>query len=308
MSLERKVKNALDETRLLILGTQVLFGFQFNSFFQEGFAELPRSMQQLDCIGLVMMMTATGLLIAPAMQHRIIEGGQDTNRIHAATSTLAGIALLPIAVGLGVDVFIAFERVLGMRAGILAGAVFCALALLFWYGLEFLLKERSTTMTREEEKPTPLPTKVEQLLTEARVIIPGAQALLGFQLTVTLTRSFEQLAPSVRLIHLVALCGVALAIILLMAPAALHRISFNGEDSPRFLTIGSMFVILAPIPLALGTALDMYVAATRVSDDPMLALSLCIGTLVVLGGLWYAYPLWRRMQLREQGARAAASP
>ena len=46
---------------------------------------------------------------------------------------------------------------------------------------------------KEAEKPTPLSTKVEQLLTEARVIIPGAQALLGFQFTVTLTRSFEQL-------------------------------------------------------------------------------------------------------------------
>ena len=47
-------------------------------------------------------------------------------------------------------------------------------------------------------KPTPLETQVEQLLTEARVIIPGAQALLGFQLTVTLTRAFQQLPADAR--------------------------------------------------------------------------------------------------------------
>jgi len=35
--LDRKVKMALDETRLLVLGIQVLLGFQFQAFFQTGF-------------------------------------------------------------------------------------------------------------------------------------------------------------------------------------------------------------------------------------------------------------------------------
>jgi hypothetical protein len=35
MTLERKLKIALDEGRLLVLGAQVLFGFQFNGIFQE---------------------------------------------------------------------------------------------------------------------------------------------------------------------------------------------------------------------------------------------------------------------------------
>jgi hypothetical protein len=38
--LERKLKTALDESRLLILGAQVLFGFQFQSVFQDRFVEL----------------------------------------------------------------------------------------------------------------------------------------------------------------------------------------------------------------------------------------------------------------------------
>jgi len=45
VSLERKLKIALDESRLLILGAQVLFGFQFNGIFQELFEELPRPSQ-----------------------------------------------------------------------------------------------------------------------------------------------------------------------------------------------------------------------------------------------------------------------
>ena len=33
---ERRVKTALDETRLLILGAQILFGFHLNGAFQSG--------------------------------------------------------------------------------------------------------------------------------------------------------------------------------------------------------------------------------------------------------------------------------
>jgi hypothetical protein len=38
--LDKKLKTALDENRLLILGAQVLLGFQFECFFQDGFSEL----------------------------------------------------------------------------------------------------------------------------------------------------------------------------------------------------------------------------------------------------------------------------
>jgi hypothetical protein len=153
-------------------------------------------------------------------------------------------------------------------------------------------------MPKHEQPPhTPLANKVEGMLTEARVIIPGAQALLGFQLTVTLTRAFEQLPFASRLIHVAALRCVVIAVILLMAPAALHRITFGGEDSQKFLAIGSVFVIAAPLPLALGIVLDVYVAASKALDGATGA-TLAILTTIVLAGLWYAYPVWQRWRLR----------
>ena len=42
-------------------------------------------------------------------------------------------------------------------------------------------------------------------LTEARVILPGAQALLGFQLSVVLTQAFEKLPVSSQIAHGMAL-------------------------------------------------------------------------------------------------------
>jgi hypothetical protein len=38
--LDNKLKTALDETRLLFLGGQVLLDFQFQAFFQDGFSSL----------------------------------------------------------------------------------------------------------------------------------------------------------------------------------------------------------------------------------------------------------------------------
>lgn len=294
MSLQRKLKTALDETRLLILGAQVLFGFQFNGAFQELFDDLPNSSRYLHCAALFLIMSTIGLLIAPSMWHRLVEGGQDTNASLEVTSFFAGAALLPLAFGLSLHGFVALARIYGFVVGISSAAAFLALALSCWYALEFVFRRNELVGRRETEKPTPLPTKVEQLFTEARVIIPGAQALLGFQFAATLTRAFDQLPAFAKLAHVGALFCVAIAVIFLMAPAALHRLSFGGEDAPEFVKIGSVFVIAAPAPLALGIALDTFVASRRALGSDHGAFILAGLTLLVLFGLWYAYPLSRR--------------
>ena len=137
MSLSRQVKTALDETRLLMLGAQVLFGFKLNGVFQEEFANLSLASRYVDCAGQVLMAMAIGLLVAPSMQHRIVENGEDTVRIHRITGVFAGMALLPFAVSLGLGFYIVFDHVFGMTAALVAGSAFCLLAGMFWYGLGF---------------------------------------------------------------------------------------------------------------------------------------------------------------------------
>jgi hypothetical protein len=54
--LSRKLKTVLDETCLLILGAQVLFGFQFEAVFQEMFTSV-------GLIGRVINATSLGLFV-----------------------------------------------------------------------------------------------------------------------------------------------------------------------------------------------------------------------------------------------------
>jgi Family of unknown function (DUF6328) len=294
MKLERQLKIALDESRLLILGSQVLFGFQFSGIFQQQFDALPVLSRMLIGLGLPILMLALALLITPSMNHRIVERGQDSPRVLALATLCAGIAVFPVAVALALDTFVAMERIVRPVVAAAAGSTFFGLAMLCWYVVAWISTRKEQPMGNEPPKPTPLETQVDQLLTEARVIIPGVQALLGFQLTVTLTQAFAQLAAGAKIAHACALCCIGLAVILLMAPASVHRIAFSGQDDPDFVKIGSRFVVAAPVPLAFGIALDAYVAAGRAFQSETAACTLAAVSLMALLGLWYAYPLWRR--------------
>jgi hypothetical protein len=83
-------------------------------------------------------------------------------------------------------------------------------------------------------------------------------------------------------------------VIIMMTPAALHRLSFGGEDSPRFLRLGSAFVIAGPAFLAAGIAAEIYVVFLKALNSPPAAAAASIGALLVLGGFWYVWPLTLR--------------
>ena len=77
MDLADKLKMALDEGRLLILGAQVVFGCQFQMVFQERFQDAPRDSQAVQGIGLLALMLAVALLITPSRTHQIAYRGED---------------------------------------------------------------------------------------------------------------------------------------------------------------------------------------------------------------------------------------
>jgi hypothetical protein len=288
-ALEARVKTALDETRLLILGAQILFGFHLNGAFQNAFDELGVLPRALHATAFFLMAITIGLLIAPSMQHRIVERGEASRRILDAATLSAGAALVPFAISLGIDLFVVIGHRFGTGLGLAAGASFSVLASVFWFGIAW--RRRTTQVERPmKQASTPLDVRVEQMLTEARVMLPGAQALLGFQLAILLTQGFETLPASARIVHTLALCCVALTVILLITPASVHRIGYGGENTERFLRLGSRFVIAAAVPLAAGIAGDIYVAVTKALNWPQAGILVAAATAALLAGLWLIYP------------------
>ena len=76
----------------------------------------------------------------------------------------------------------------------------------------------------EEREAVSLSQAAEYLLEEARMVLPGLQALFGFQLiAVFSTRFADDLTPAEQRLHLLAILLVVVAIALIMTPAAYHR-------------------------------------------------------------------------------------
>jgi hypothetical protein len=116
MELSQKVKLALEEIRILILGTQILLGFGLHGAFSVRLDELPAHARYIDGVGLGLLVCAVSLFIAPGPYHRIVEQGRDSARLHHFVTVVADLALLPFALALGIGVLSAWRGFLGMIA------------------------------------------------------------------------------------------------------------------------------------------------------------------------------------------------
>ena len=311
--LKDKVKTTLDEGRMLILGAQVLLGFQFRAALEKGFDKLPEHAKYTKLGGLGLMILAVMLLMWPGAYHQIVEDGEDTRAVHAFATGVMSVALLPFALGLGADFFVGAEALFGRTRGLVAGALALAVALFFWYGLEAVRRagrapeveeerEMSKMKGEDEEGGTKLKDKIQQALTEVRVVLPGAQALLGFQFAALLVEGFEKLPQASKYVHFVSLALIALAIVLMMTPAAYHRMVERGENTEHFHRFAGRVLLASMIPLALGIAGDFYVVAQKITESEGLSAGLSALALLTFYGLWFGYTLYRR-RARAQGAR-----
>ena len=297
----RRVKTALDEVRLLILGAQILFGFHLDAAFQPGFSKLGHAWWIVYACSFSAMAVGVGLLIAPSLEHRIVEQGRSSGRIIAQTNRFAGLALLPLAFSLGADLALVLAYRFGTIAGVVVGGLAAMLALLFWYVAEWAIRKPDKRDSYMGEQDTPIDVRVENMLTEARVLLPGAQALFGFQMAVLLTDAFGNLPETSKILHAAALCSIALAIILVMAPAAFHRIAYRGENTETFHRIGSGFVIASVVPLAVGITGDLYVSVARALDSAALGAAAAGAVGLALLGLWILQPLSLRAAHARRG-------
>jgi hypothetical protein len=300
----QKLKLALDETRMLVLGAQVLLGFQLRGAFQEGFEDLPAATKGLHVAALMLMTLAVGLLIAPAIHHRVAGRGIVTAQMHRLIGRFMMAALVPLGISLAINVSVVMERLSGPVAAVASGMVALGLGMWFWFGAELLaLRRKGGKAMRMPDEHVSLAKKIDQMLTEARVILPGAQALLGFQLTVVLTEAFERLPPLSKGVHALALAAIAVCTILLMAPAAYHRMVYSGEASREFYDLGSRFIMAATLALALGLSADIYVVIAKIVHSGAMGFVAAVAVLATLLGLWHVSPLVHHAWRSEHGVK-----
>lgn len=295
----RKLRYALDEARILVLGSQVLLGFEYRAFLEARFEGLPDWARAAKLAALCVMLVAFAILLSPAAYHRIAADGEDRPDVLRLSTVALDLALLPIGLALGLDVAIAVLPVLGARGAAAAGLAAAAVALGAWYGVTSRRAAARPSPPEPEMEPARLSEKIDQVLTETRMALPGAQALLGFQLAGTLVEPFAALPRTSQLVHVSALGAVTLAVILLVLPAAYHRIAERGEETERFLRVASGLLLAGLGAVALGLSADLYVVARKVLHGVGPAVAAAAGALVLFAAAWFGLPLAARGRRRR---------
>jgi hypothetical protein len=130
------------------------------------------------------------------------------------------------------------------------------------------------------------------LVEECRMLLPGIQALFGFQLVAVFDRDFfERLTYHEQILHLVATGLIAMAIGLIMTPAAYHRQTTPQTITLTFIRLCTHLMLWAMVPMTLGLCIDFYVvmlAVTHLAWTVVFAIAL----LAYFAGLWFVLPRW----------------
>jgi hypothetical protein len=156
-----------------------------------------------------------------------------------------------------------------------------------------------TDYHRAARRAASLEEETRMVIEEARMVLPGIQALFGFQLIAVFNSRFQDLNRTEQTLHFVALLLIAMAVALIMTPAAYHRIAERGMVSRRFVDLASHLIECAMLPLMLGIAFDLFLLARLIFNSVSLSAVIAITTLLVFFGLWYVFP-WRAAALHGE--------
>ena len=142
-----------------------------------------------------------------------------------------------------------------------------------------------------------LEDEARQVVEEARMVLPGIQALFGFQLIAVFNQRYAELSPSEQHMHLGALVLIGVSVALIMTPAAYHRQAEPGQVSRYFIALTSRLLALAMLVLALGICLDIYIVARLILMNSPASAAIAGSLLSVYLGAWFVFPrlkMWRR--------------
>jgi hypothetical protein len=132
-----------------------------------------------------------------------------------------------------------------------------------------------------------------ELLNELRVALPGVQVLFAFLLILPFQQGFADTSAEDRTVYTVALLSSALAAALLIAPSMYHRLNFRRGNKAEILFDSNKLMVGGTICTAIGIACSVYLVVDIVHGG-IAAVAATLGTLLVYGTVWIAFPLARR--------------
>jgi hypothetical protein len=150
----------------------------------------------------------------------------------------------------------------------------------------------------------PIDKIVQHVEEEARMVLPGIQTLFGFQLIAVFNQRFMDLNEMCQVLHFIATLCTAIAVLLVLTPAAYHRQAEPEQISTYLCRLGTLFLTLSLFPLALGSSLDLYVIGHLVVQSEVICVLTGLIGFMAFMTMWFVYPQLARRKLAPSGSSA----
>ena len=145
-------------------------------------------------------------------------------------------------------------------------------------------------MPGDDEGEPDVASRIDTVLGEFRMIIPALGALFGFQLTAAFSSEWKDLAPTLKLVNFLGVASTALALVLLLVPAAYHRFTRRLDESESYLRFAQRNMGIAFVFIALSLTLSVFLQAFRAFGGRLLAIAAAGAFLAVAAVAWWALP------------------
>ena len=153
--------------------------------------------------------------------------------------------------------------------------------------------DRKADDGRDETRAERIDRELIELLNELRVGLPGVQFLFAFLLVVPFQQGGPKTTPFQHGVYYVALVSAAVSTVLLIPPAAQHRVLFRQHDKETLLRRSSrsafagLMVLIVAITASLLLVLDFFIGHWQA----------WVTAGAIFAGLlwwWAIVPLWHR--------------
>ena len=143
-------------------------------------------------------------------------------------------------------------------------------------------------------KKPDLQKDADQVLQGIRIVLPGTQALIGFQFIAFFNPVFQSLSTNLKMLHFTTLMLAILCSIFLIAPVAFQQIGEGGSATGKLLKFSRKMLAIAMAFLLFAVTGDIYVAARTIGISNSYAVLYATAAFVTGVSLWYVCSLLRK--------------
>ena len=132
------------------------------------------------------------------------------------------------------------------------------------------------------------------LLSELRILLPGAQTLTAFLIILPFNGGFARISAGEKYVYIATFLCALVSLVLFAAPAAQHRLQRPLLDRERFKHRANRFVVAGLLFLSLALILAAQLVLAEVLQSVALAWGAAGAVGLLIGAVWWAIPLRAR--------------